>query len=133
MKSSFPPKYEPNIVRISTLYCATLQGRNLYNFWFLFWEKRWLHKFILKFTELYHTEIRMIFFFCQKKGNAEIINLIDTFWLRPWHPFFTNFFCMFVFFRLEWESAILRGCSTFRRMEEDRLNQLRYLNPSEKF
>jgi len=29
--------------------------------------------------------------------------------------------------RLEWESAILRGCSTFRRMEEDRLNQLRYL------
>ena len=28
MKSSFLPKYEPNIVRISTLYCATLQGRN---------------------------------------------------------------------------------------------------------
>ena len=40
---------------------------------------------------------------------------------------------MFVFFRLEWESAILRGCSTFRRMEEDRLNQLRYLNPSQNF
>lgn len=30
-------------------------------------------------------------------------------------------------FRLEWESAILRGCSSFRRMEDDRLNQLRYL------
>ena len=29
--------------------------------------------------------------------------------------------------RLEWESAILRGCSSFRRMEDDRLNQLRYL------
>ena len=32
-----------------------------------------------------------------------------------------------IFFRLEWESAILRGCSSFRRMEDDRLNQLRYL------
>ena len=42
MKSSFFPKYEPNIVRISPLYCAThtLQGRNLHNFWFIFWEKR---------------------------------------------------------------------------------------------
>jgi len=29
--------------------------------------------------------------------------------------------------RLDWESAILRGCSTFRRMEDDRLNQLRHL------
>ena len=25
MKSSFLPKYEPNIVRISALYCATLK------------------------------------------------------------------------------------------------------------
>ena len=30
------PKYEPNIVRISTLYCATLQRTN---FCFMFWEK----------------------------------------------------------------------------------------------
>ena len=52
MKSSFPSKYEPNSVRISALYCATLQGRNLYKFWLIFWEKRWLHKFILKFTDL---------------------------------------------------------------------------------
>jgi hypothetical protein len=28
MKSSFLPKYEPNVVRISALYCFTLQGRN---------------------------------------------------------------------------------------------------------
>ena len=28
---SFLPKYEPNIVRISALYCVTLQGRNPYN------------------------------------------------------------------------------------------------------
>ena len=55
MKSTFLPKYEANIVRISTLYCATLQGRNLHNFWFIFWEKQWLHKFILKFTDLYCT------------------------------------------------------------------------------
>ena len=32
IKSSFLPKYEPNIVRISALYCATLHGRNSYNF-----------------------------------------------------------------------------------------------------
>ena len=38
MKSSLLPKYEQNIVRISALYYATLQGRNPYNFWFIFWE-----------------------------------------------------------------------------------------------
>ena len=27
MKSSFLPKYEPNIVRLSALYCATLHYR----------------------------------------------------------------------------------------------------------
>ena len=32
LKTSFLPKYEPNIVRISALYCATLQGKNPYNF-----------------------------------------------------------------------------------------------------
>ena len=53
MKSSFLPKYERKIVRISALYCATLKGRNPYNFWFMFGEKRWHHKFILKFTNLY--------------------------------------------------------------------------------
>jgi hypothetical protein len=36
MKSSFLPKYERNIIRTSAFYSATLQGRNLYNFWFLF-------------------------------------------------------------------------------------------------
>ena len=32
---------------------SALQGRNPYNIWFIFWEKQWLHKFILKFTDLY--------------------------------------------------------------------------------
>ena len=39
------------------LYCATLQGRNPYNIWFIFWKKWWLHKFILKFTDLYQEAI----------------------------------------------------------------------------
>ena len=52
LKSLFLQKYELNIVRISALYCVTLQSRYPYNFWFIFWEKRWLHKFILKFTDL---------------------------------------------------------------------------------
>ena len=38
MKSSFLPKYEPNIVRISAL--GTVQGRNPNNVWFIFGEKR---------------------------------------------------------------------------------------------
>ena len=50
MKSSFLPKYEQKNVRISAL-CS--EGRNLDNFSFVFWEKRWLHKFILKLTDLY--------------------------------------------------------------------------------
>ena len=54
MKTSFLPKYQPNIVRISAQYCATLLGRNPYNFWFIFWENRWLHKCILKFTDLHN-------------------------------------------------------------------------------
>ena len=50
MKSSFLPKYEQKIVKISAL---TTQGRNPDNFLFVFWEKRWLHKLILKITDLY--------------------------------------------------------------------------------
>ena len=41
-------KYKQKIVRISAL-CT--EGRNLDNLLFIFWEKRWLHKFILKFTD----------------------------------------------------------------------------------
>ena len=50
MKSSFLPKCERKIVRISAL-CSV--DRNLDNFLFVFWEKRWLHKLILKLTDLY--------------------------------------------------------------------------------
>ena len=49
MKSSFLTKYKRKIVRISAL-CS--EGRNLDNFLFVFWEKRWLHKFILKMSDL---------------------------------------------------------------------------------
>ena len=56
-KSSFLPKYQPKIVRISPLQCGTIQGRNPYNILFIFWEKRQLHKFILKFTDLYFQQI----------------------------------------------------------------------------
>ena len=43
------PKYKQKIVKISAL---TTQGRNPDDFSFVFWEKRWLHKFILKLTDL---------------------------------------------------------------------------------
>ena len=48
----FLPKYEQKIVRVSAGSMA--QGRHPYNIWFIFWEKRRLHKFILKFTDLYY-------------------------------------------------------------------------------
>ena len=48
MKSSVLPKYEQKIVKISAL---TTQGRNPDIFLFVFWEKRWLHKFILKLSD----------------------------------------------------------------------------------
>ena len=50
MKSSFLPKYEQKIVMISAL-CS--EGRNLDNSLLVFWEKGWLHKLILKLTDLY--------------------------------------------------------------------------------
>ena len=45
------------LVNLSHLYCTTLQGRNPYNFCFM-WEKRWLHKFILQFTDLYGSQVQ---------------------------------------------------------------------------
>ena len=49
MKSSFLPKYEQKIVKISAL---TTQGRNPDNFSFLFWEKRCIYEFIMKLSDL---------------------------------------------------------------------------------
>ena len=49
VKSSFLPKYEQIIVRISAL-CS--EGRNFDNLLFAFWEKWWLHKFFLKLSDL---------------------------------------------------------------------------------
>ena len=37
----------------SGLNFENFQGRNLRNFWWAFWEKRWPHKFILNLTDLY--------------------------------------------------------------------------------
>ena len=50
MKSSFLLKYEQNFFKISAL---SIQGRNPYNYLLVFWEKRGLHRFILKLSELY--------------------------------------------------------------------------------
>ena len=36
-------------------------------------------------------------------------------------------FLLTLYCRLDWESSVLRGCSSMRRMEEDRLCQLRNL------
>ena len=44
------PKYKRKIVRISAL---TTKGRNPDNFLLVFWEKQWLHNFILSVTDRY--------------------------------------------------------------------------------
>ena len=49
MKLSFLPKNQQKTVKISAL---TTQGRNPDNFLLVFWEKQWLHKFILKLYDL---------------------------------------------------------------------------------
>ena len=54
MKSSFLPKYEQKIDKISGI---TTQGRNPDNFLLVFREKWWLHRFILKFTDLYYAAV----------------------------------------------------------------------------
>ena len=51
MKSSFLPKYEQKIVKVSAL---TTQGGNPDNFLFVFWDKRLLNTFILKSIDLYY-------------------------------------------------------------------------------
>jgi hypothetical protein len=61
MKSSLLPKYEQEIVKISAL---TTQNKIPGNFSFVFWEKRWLHKFILKLSDLYKGTSSRIVFVC---------------------------------------------------------------------
>ena len=34
-------------------FCPSIQGRNPCNISFVFWAKRWLHKIVLRFTDLY--------------------------------------------------------------------------------
>ena len=52
MKSSFLPKCQPEIWRISALPSNKLPEQKSFKFWLAFWEKRWPHEFILNFTDL---------------------------------------------------------------------------------
>ena len=49
MKTSFLPKYK-----------RKNEGRNPDNFSFVFWEKQWIHKFILKLSDLYEQLLWLI-------------------------------------------------------------------------
>ena len=95
MKSSFLPKYEPKRFLPCIEWHSTGQ-KSLQYIWFVFWEKRWLHTFILKFTDLkvlytmawksgwrhiwfYHT-FRILRFFSKIKITKNlVINLISNF------------------------------------------------------
>ena len=44
-----------------------VQGRNPYIIWLFFWEKRWLHKLILKFTDLYIGQL--VYFLLERTKN----------------------------------------------------------------
>ena len=55
MRSSFLPKCQPNILRISALPFNKLSGpSDPSNSWLAFWKKQWPHKFILTWTDLYN-------------------------------------------------------------------------------
>ena len=92
MKSSFLQKYEPDIVRISALYCTTLQGRNPYNCWLIFWEKWWSHKFTLKFTELYILGIKRKVAFSKFGSSSSFIHSIEFWNVFVICKFFWNLF-----------------------------------------
>ena len=51
-----PPPPPPHLVHVviecPLIKCLDHISSNPYNIWFLFWEKRWLYKIILKFTDL---------------------------------------------------------------------------------
>ena len=70
MKSSFLPRYEQKISGF--LLCVGSEGRNLNNFLFIFWKKRWLHKFILKFTDLYFTKFVLYAF--KKSKQQQVVD-----------------------------------------------------------
>ena len=74
-KSLFLLRYERKIVRIPALWCLITQGRNPDNFSFIFWEKRWLRKFFLKFTDLYWS---LSFPLWLKEGNSIKRNIYNS-------------------------------------------------------
>ena len=48
-------KFQNEVIWIWTKYCEDfcfIVWLAQYDFWFIFWKKRWLHKFILKFTDI---------------------------------------------------------------------------------
>ena len=56
MKSSHCPKYERKNLKNSALMYS---GQNFSSFWFIFWAKRRLHIFILKFPDLYQEKSKV--------------------------------------------------------------------------
>ena len=64
MRSSFFPKCQPKITKISALEVYRGQGRNLRNFWLALWEKRWPHKFIPNLTDLLKRVGRFALWIC---------------------------------------------------------------------
>ena len=77
----FLPNFELKIARISALYCVILQGRNPCNIWFVFWEKQWRHKLILKFTDLSASHQMFHFLFCQSFISLEKQTIDMNLWL----------------------------------------------------
>ena len=69
----FLPKYEQKCKEFCP-GCGTLQGRNRHNFSFIFLEKGWLYKFILKFTDLY----LMLILYARKELAVERFKMIKA-------------------------------------------------------
>ena len=90
MRSSFLPKCQPKITRISVL--IYFQGRNPRNFWFAFWEKRWPHKFILNLTDL---QLFLIFDLVELKNQqcfASKYKIHSDCWISSYY--FLNTHCL---------------------------------------
>ena len=90
------------IEKLSEFLPYTLQGRNPDNFSFIFWEKRWLHKFILKFTDLYR--VHHNFF----NTNDLFMTWVHQFWFPKCHDFFVDLFSIFEPMRAGFHNQIER-------------------------
>ena len=72
-------------------FCPHYTGQKSWNFLFVFWEKRWLHKLILKLTDLYIVQnITLTYFILRKLVKCQLFHELTGFFPRCMYEGITN-------------------------------------------